>query len=275
MSSHGFAGWKAIILLVLLAKPVTTLAGGHGGGGMGHGHGFGLGAVGSAVVAWPYMGTYGYGGVPTLFSSPVMVFAPQFNPQFRGARPAIGPALPPPAAFPARGNFALPQRPPLVNELPKPAETARARQMATYGDRLFRSGNLHRAGERYEQALRADSSSTSALVGLAQVAIARGQFTEAGQRFRQTLEVQPNWLVNAPDVQALYGEPADFAKSIARIESHLQANPNDREAWFVLGVQWYLSGRTGKAADVFMRLSDRKADPALAAFLEASTPDAR
>jgi cytochrome c-type biogenesis protein CcmH/NrfG len=144
--------------------------------------------------------------------------------------------------------------------------------MTTYGDRLFRAGNVHRAGERYEQGLRADSHSTAALVGLAQVAIARGEYTEAAQRFRQALEVRPNWLVNAPDVQALYGEPADFARAIARIESHLQANPNDRNAWFVLGAEWFLSGRTRRAADVFLRLTDRQADPALAAFLEASTP---
>jgi cytochrome c-type biogenesis protein CcmH/NrfG len=161
-----------------------------------------------------------------------------------------------------------------VNDLPqaKPSDPARAQLMATYGDRLFRSGNVHRAGERYEQALRADSSSTAALVGLAQVAISRGEYAEAANRFRQVLEVRPNWLANAPDVQALYGEPSDFAKAIARIESHLQANPNDRDAWFVLGAEWFLSGRTRRAADVFLRLTDRKVDPALEAFLEASTP---
>jgi hypothetical protein len=273
MANQRLAGWIPVTLVVLLATPAATIAGGHGGGGSGHGHGhvFGLGAVGSGVYSWPYFGSFGIGGVPTLYSSPVLVFAPQFV----APGPAIGPGLPPPAGLARRANFALPQRPPLVNDLPKPSDTARARQLATYGDRLFRSGNLHRAGERYEQALRADSGSTAALVGLSQVAIARGQFAEAAERFRQTLEAQPNWLVNAPDVQALYGEPSDFAKSIARIESHLQASPNDREAWFVLGVQWYLSGRTSKAADVFLRLSDRKADPALAAFLEATTPDAR
>ena len=57
-----------------------------------------------------------------------------------------------------------------------------------------------------------------------------------------------------------------------KLETHLQANPDDRDAWLVLGAEWFLSGRTTKAADVFRRLNDpnRKPDVALAAFLDAS-----
>ena len=63
---------------------------------------------------------------------------------------------------------------------------------------------------------------------------------------------QPGWIVTAPDVQAMYPEPTDFAKHVARLESHLHAAPDDRNAWLVLGAEWYLSGRTKKAADVFL-----------------------
>jgi hypothetical protein len=70
----------------------------------------------------------------------------------------------------------------------------------------------------------------------------------------------------------MYPEPTEFAKHVARLESHLHANPDDRDAWLVLGAEWYLSGRTKKAADVFLRLDDphRRPDPALAAFLDAT-----
>jgi cytochrome c-type biogenesis protein CcmH/NrfG len=81
-----------------------------------------------------------------------------------------------------------------------------------------------------------------------------------------------NWLLNAPDIQSVYGEPADFARHLARLESHLQANPNDRDAWFVLGAESYLSGRTRQASDIFQRLSDRRPDEALTAFTTAASP---
>ncbi len=100
----------------------------------------------------------------------------------------------------------------------------------------------------------------------------RGQYAAAADRLREAETAQPGWIINAPDIQALYGEPTDFASNVAELETHLQANPDDRDAWLVLGAEWFLSGRTTKAADVFKRLNDpnRKPDVALAAFLDAS-----
>jgi hypothetical protein len=218
-----------------------------------------------------YWETIGPDGLPIIIMPPLLVISPV---PIVLPPPAIGPALPPPSA-PDRGvGVPWPPPRPLSNSLPKlkPGDPTRAQQLTTFGDRLFRVGNLHRAAERYEQALHADAHAAAPHVGLAQIAIARGQFTEATNRFRQALDAQPDWLINPPDVQALYGEPADFNRTIAQIESHLQANPNDRDAWFVLGAQWYLSGRAKKASDVFLRLVDRQVDPTLSAFLDAATP---
>ena len=74
------------------------------------------------------------------------------------------------------------------------------------------------------------------------------------------------------DVEAIYAEPADFTKQLAKLQSHLHAHPADRDAWLVLGAQWFLSGREGPAADVFRRLDDphRRPDAILAAFLDAT-----
>ena len=109
-------------------------------------------------------------------------------------------------------------------------------------------------------------------VHLAQVAIARSNYSEAASRLREAETAQPGWIVTAPDVQSIFGEPTDFTRQIARLESHVQTHPEDRDAWLVLGAEWFLSGRTARAADVFKRLNDpaRRSDVALAAFLDAS-----
>jgi cytochrome c-type biogenesis protein CcmH/NrfG len=151
-------------------------------------------------------------------------------------------------------------------------EPARSGQLVTLGDRLFRAGNLHRAAERYEQAQHANPEAAAPLVRLSQVSIMRGQYSEAANRLREAQATEPGWLARAPDIQAIYGEPADFAAPIAKLETHLQVNPNDRDAWLVLGAQYYLSGRTRQASDIFNRLTDRPADATLSAFLQASTP---
>ncbi len=189
--------------------------------------------------------------------------------------------LPSPPVFgPVGGGLMLP--PPPINpgfvDPPKRAparpDPAKAEGLVTIGDRLFRAGNIKRAAERYEQARKANLKAAKPRVRLAQVALTKGDYKAAAELLRGAMTAEPGWLVNADDIQAIYGEPGDFAKMIAKLETHLQANPRDRDGWLVLGAELFLSGKTRQAGDVFARLNDRKPDPTLAAFLDATTPDA-
>lgn len=182
-----------------------------------------------------------------------------------------------------RGPLAAPPPPDfLARPAPEPAvrkvvrrDPAKSAQMLTLGDRMFRGGNLKKAEDRYLQAARFDAQAAAPLVRLAQVALVREHYAVAAQRLREAETVQPGWLATAPDVQALFGEPGDFARHLGRLETYLQVHPADRDAWLVLGAEFFLSGRTARAGDVFVRLDDRRRKPdiALAAFLEASRRD--
>ncbi len=268
------------ILLVPAAAHAQHGSGGHGhvGGGHhgGHHHGGGglpLSAVGGGYAGywygWPYM-VGGPGYVPVYY--PGLMMGPAgLIPPFGGPAPPLpvrGPRLPPPppeAGALMRGDGA------------KPAAAAsndigRSAQLQTLGDRLFRAGNLKKAEERYLQARNAATNQAAPHLRLAQIALARGHYTQAANRLRDAETAQPGWLLTAPDIQSIYGEPAEFLRQVARLESFVHAHPDDRDAWLVLGAQWFLSGRTSRASDVFLRLDDprRKPDVALAAFLFAS-----
>jgi tetratricopeptide (TPR) repeat protein len=151
---------------------------------------------------------------------------------------------------------------------------AKAENYVTLGDNLFRAGNYHRAEQRYVQAASANPGSAAPHVRLAQLSLIRGEYAEAASEFRAAMAAEPGWLQNAGDVQRLFPEPGDFTQALAKLEAHLQATPGDRDGWLVLGAEWYLSGRARQSADVFTRLNDRKPDATLAAFLDATTPDA-
>lgn len=219
-----------------------------------------IGAVGG--FPWwywpPYYATIGPNGPVVLSPSPP-VFVPQFIPV------SIDPGA-------LGGPMPIVPRPALDAARPKRTDPAKGGQLVTIGDRLFRVGNLKRAFERYEQAVRADPDAAAPRIRLAQVALVRGQFHEAADQVRGAVAAQPSWLAHAPDIQTIYGEPADFARQIAKLESRVLIEPNDRDAWLVLGAQLYLSGQTRRAGDIFLRLTDRKPDAALAAFLDASSP---
>jgi tetratricopeptide (TPR) repeat protein len=182
-------------------------------------------------------------------------------------------APPPPAGLVDPANQERPVN--KVGEKTRTRDVARAVQLVLMGDRLFRGNNVKKAEERYSQATRLDPSSAAPLVGLAQTALVREQYGEAARRLREAETAQPGWIATAPDIQSTYGEPGDFARHLARLESHLQVHPDDRDAWLVLGAEWYLSGRTARAADVFLRLNDprRKPDIALTAFLQATNQE--
>ena len=269
------------LIMMMLASPAmaqhrhsssfasyTGHGGGHsvvmsGHGGPSHGYsGYGLGAVGSGYgsFGYGYGLNYGYGyyPAPLIFVSPIPMQAFPFA-QARG-----GLMLPMPPQNLVNPNLNQPQ--------PRRANPSRAKEMTDIGDRSFRAGNTKRAEEKFNLATKADPTATAPHVHLAQVSLARGDYAAAADHLRNAVTVAVNneWLINTPDIQAIFAEPRDFAKQIARLESHLQANPSDRDAWFVLGAEYYLSGRSKLASDAFQRLTDRRPDEALAAFLDAS-----
>ena len=259
---------SSVILLVFLVPPATSRQAErhergessrhHGGGGIGI-----PGAVGSGFgYGLPYYAVGTPAGIFT-YVPPMLLMGPGGPIPVAVDRGPVAPPPPPGLVAPPR------DKPP---SRPNRKDSARAEQLVVLGDRLFRGNNIKKAEERYLQAARLDPSSAAPLVRLAQIALVRDQFAEAAHRLREAETAQPGWIITAPDVQSLYGEPDEFARHLARLESHLQVHPDDRDAWLVLGAQWYLSGRTARAADVFLRLNDprRKPDVALAAFLQAT-----
>ncbi|MDG3006978.1 tetratricopeptide repeat protein [Paludisphaera mucosa] len=210
------------------------------------------------VQATP-MGVYStvhvpFGAIP----AGVPVYVPQ---------PSMGPAAPAPPP-----GLIRPVKLDRATIRVKKADRERAEQLTTFGDRMFRIGNYKRAEERYQQAIHANPYSAAPRLRLAQVALVREQYPLAADLLREAETAQPGWIVTARDVQSLYAEPADFARHVAKLEAHLHRKPEDRDAWLVLGAQWFLSRREAKAADVFLRLDEprRKPDVALAAFLDAA-----
>ena len=241
-----------------------------GGGGYSHGGGGGYGHWGGGFG----FNSFGYGfGVSNFYPTPLILTGPVF--------PQIYPIVVPQgfANGQGGGGLMLPMPPrQLLDPNPRPARRpnpSRAKEQVEIGDRSFRAGNIKRAEEKYNLAAKADPTAPMPHVHLAQVSLARGDYAAAADHLRDAVTVAADrgWLLNAPDIQSVFGEPADFARQLARLESHLQANPNDRDAWFVLGVENYLSGRSKQASDVFQRLTDRRPDEALAAFIDASKPN--
>ena len=246
------------IFNVAFASLLTTIGFSPGLGGLGvcaaqhHGgqHHHTGGRLGGFGGFGPFGVGFGFGFGFPFVTAPVFVMGPGmvFMPMPVGM--PGGPIMPPPPPGILAPPFDVNVRP------ARNADPARAAQLLIVGDRLLRAGNLKKAEERYLQAMRTAPDLAAPRVRLAQIAIVRGNYSEAALRLREAETAEPGWIVNAPDIQSIFGEPTDFTRHIARLESHVQTHPDDRDAWLVLGAEWFLSGRTARAADVFKRLDD-------------------
>ena len=206
------AGRKLLITGVAITVAMAGFAqtaqghggGGGGGGGMrGGGRGFGAGA---------FYGGWGWGwgfGFP-FFYPPVFVMGPgMFFPPMPMAMPS-GPLMPPPP----RGMFQPPADVNAQRNCPNNADPARAAQLLVVGDRLLKSGNLRKAEERYTQAMRLAPDLAAPRVRLAQVAIARANYTEAASRLREAETAEPGWIITAPTSRAsMASQPNSPARS--------------------------------------------------------------
>ena len=151
-------------------------------------------------------------------------------------------------------------------------DRTRSERLVVLGDRLFRGGKLSHAEGRYNQAAELSPGLAEPRLRLAMIALVRKLYSEAAGRLREAQIVEPGWMRDSLDIQSIFAEPGDFARHIGQIESHVLAYPEDRDAWLVLGSQYFLSGRTDRAFDIFVRLDDGESerDAILIAFLEAT-----
>ena len=259
-----------VAILVTMTIPVQAGHGGSGHGGSSPGGGVHHTFNGNAGGFFP---GFGVGGGGFFYYSPILVIAPG------GFMPPM-PAMMPPF-MPRRGPLLAPPPPGMLGPDPRanvrPAnvrhgDPVRAAQLITVGDRLFRAGNLKKAEERYQQAMRTAPDLAApprpprpGRPGSGQLHRGRQPAPRCRDRRAGLDRHRPRHPVDLRRAGRV--QPARSPASNPIVQIH----PDDRDAWLVLGAEWFLSGRTAKAADVFLRLNDpnRKPDVALAAFLDA------
>lgn len=214
-----------------------------------------------------------YAGYPTYSPGRLGVSVPYLGVVVPGGLGGVPAGQAGPGGLMLPHDVGLVPRPATAPSGPRRGDAARAGELVEIGDRSFRGGNYRRSEERYLLAAKVDRESPTPHIHLAQVAVVRGDYNVAAGHLRNAVATTrgAGWLLEARDIQAMYAEPGDFRRQIAHLESFLQTHPGDRNAWFVLGAEHFFSGHPRAASDAFLRLADRPADEALAAFTDAAT----
>jgi len=161
---------------------------------------------------------------------------------------------------PVRSSPPAPEaRAPAVGGAPAGGQEAAARRLVDVGDRFFGRGEFARAAEAYRAAARNAPDDPMAAFALGHGLFATGAYAQAAAELRRALGLYPAMVQVAMNRRAFYGDPMRFDEQLGRLAAYVEANPGDADARFLLGYNYFFSGRRAEAKAEFAALGAQDA----------------
>lgn len=115
--------------------------------------------------------------------------------------------------------------------------------------RAFMAGDTTAARGHYQRVLRQEADNRDALMGMAAIAISRGQAAEAGAFYARLLELDPTDAEAGTGLASI--ERSDPAQAESRLKKVLAASPNTASAHFALGNVYSQQSRWNEAQQAY------------------------
>jgi len=200
----------------------------------------------SSAYSQGYQNGYGEGQYSTSLEYQNQILQSQLA-ALQQMKMPVGPALP-------AGNGPLPPNDPAAVQKDKVTQQRIETNMKA-GQRLFGKGSFVAAADRFEQAAALNPSDSKALFYSAQAYIAAERYDKANAAIVKGLTANPNWPSKPTDMRLLYSDTREHVKVMGEIARRIKANPNDKDALFLLGFQLFSSGEIEKARLIFEKLA--------------------
>ena len=124
----------------------------------------------------------------------------------------------------------------------------------TYGDAHFGNQKYNDALDRYRRAARECPALADAWLRQGFALAASGRYDQAAKAMRRGLEEKPDWVDNNFRLSDLYGNDSDDKKAtLDKMVKAAEAQPNNADLAYVLGVHLYCDGKPDQAAPFFRR----------------------
>jgi tetratricopeptide (TPR) repeat protein len=216
-------------------------------------------------------------GLPTAESQPASAIpglpgtAPA-TPVAAPAAPVAAAPAPAPAPAPAAVPVAAAPAPAASQRAPRPAAAPRAPAKSAEESALtinragpqinpgvaagyaaYQEGDLAKARNDYEQALRNDPSNRDAMLGLAAVEMRMQRFEQADAIYQRLLHANPRDPHAQAGMLALRSQVVDPVQAESRIKSLLASDPEASVLNFTLGNQYAQQGRWAEAQQVYFK----------------------
>ena len=178
-------------------------------------------------------------------------------------------------SLPSQSNTSASQRTaPPAEQQQAPAKEPDPRVLAAVG-----KGNEHFGAGRYEDARRSygEAMLIDTKDGVAKLLFGVARFAEAdyassATTIREALDATPDLIWYPFNIKALYRNESRFQEHVATLARHVDSQPGDTPAQFLLGYMWYASGDAMSAKTIFSSLStNNPSDDLFMALRDAAT----
>ncbi|MDO9421456.1 MAG: tetratricopeptide repeat protein [Herminiimonas sp.] len=115
----------------------------------------------------------------------------------------------------------------------------------------FTAGDLNSANSQYQKVLQQEPNNRDALLGIAAIAINRGQNAQAGSFYNRLLELDPNDAEASAGIASL--DQNDPSRAESRLKKILSKNPNSAPTLFTLGNVYAEQSRWSEAQQFYFR----------------------
>lgn len=115
----------------------------------------------------------------------------------------------------------------------------------------FTAGDLNSANSQYQKVLQQEPNNRDALLGIAAIAVNRGQNAQAGSFYNRLLELDPNDAEASAGIASL--DQNDPSRAESRLKKILAKNPNSAATLFTLGNVYAEQSRWSEAQQFYFR----------------------
>lgn len=115
----------------------------------------------------------------------------------------------------------------------------------------YMAGDLNSANSQYQKVLQQEPNNRDALLGIAAIAVNRGQNAQAGSFYNRLLELDPNDAEASAGIASL--DQNDPSRAESRLKKVLAKNPNSGSTLFALGNVYAAQARWSEAQQFYFR----------------------
>ncbi|HVS09852.1 MAG TPA: hypothetical protein VMS76_08245 [Planctomycetota bacterium] len=125
-----------------------------------------------------------------------------------------------------------------------------ASQYLTLGDQAFRDGRYADSVHFYAKAIEYQPQDGVLYLVLSDALFATGDYHYGAYALRKALELDPSQARKVVDKHTFYGDPTEFDRQLAVLETYLVDHPGDTDARLLLAANYLFGGRPAAAVDL-------------------------